>query len=152
VIAATGLQQRLLGLIGSVFSRLPERVLMRLWLRTLRRVIAVPGSESAFWQSYLEELFERRLTKADVLSHFRAAADSFRQYGYSLPAQARWPGPVLIVGGAKDPVSTDAHRRQLKEFYPQARVLVIPGAGHTVGMDRPQEFAAAVRAFFEGQD
>jgi pimeloyl-ACP methyl ester carboxylesterase len=149
VIAATGPQQKLLGIIDTVFTRIPERLLMRLWLRTLQRVIVVPGSEFAFWQSYLKDLFERRLTKADVLSHFRTAADSFKTYGYTLPAQARWPGPVLIVGGARDPVSTDAHRQQLRQFYPQARVHVIPDAGHTLGLDRPEQYAAAVLEFFK---
>lgn len=150
--ALTEGQQKLLKMIADLFSRLPERLLKGLWLRTLRPLISVPPAETAFWQTYLADLFEHRLTKADVLSHFRVATDAFKKYGYTLRAPERWPGPTLTIGGAKDPASTQSDRQQIAEFYPQAQMYVIPNAGHTVGMDKPEEYATAVREFFESAD
>jgi len=58
--------------------------------------------------------------------------------------------PVLVVHGASD-LQPEADSRAFAAFFPKRRFVVIPGAGHFVFDDRPEEFAAAVRAFLDPQ-
>jgi pimeloyl-ACP methyl ester carboxylesterase len=52
---------------------------------------------------------------------------------------------ICLVGGLSDPAFPAATRR-LTAMLPQATVIAIPGAGHALHFNRPQEFAAAVRS------
>jgi len=148
-LAASKLQLRLFPVLVGILACFPERLLKRLWLEALWPLLSVPESEKVFWRSYLADVFEHRITKEAVLSHFRTAADALEKYGYDGQEQARWPGPILIIGGDKDPTSTQEDRRQMAMYYPQAQVYVISEAGHTVGMQKPEEYAAVVREFFD---
>ena len=57
--------------------------------------------------------------------------------------------PVLLVHGAESRVQTRETMEQFRDALPNARLVSIPGAGHTVQGDRPKEFAAAVRGFLK---
>ena len=48
-----------------------------------------------------------------------------------------------------DVASTDEDRRGMLQIYPQARVHLITGGGHTAAMSEPEEYAAAVVAFLD---
>jgi len=128
---------------------LPGRIVKTLYKKTISRILAVPSAERDFWNGYLDEIFATRLTKADLLSHFRTGRDTLNKYAFDRPGTTRWDGDVLIIGGALDPASTETDRNKLADFYPHARVCVIPGTGHTVGIQKPDEYAAIVRAFFD---
>ncbi|MCA1791247.1 MAG: 2-succinyl-6-hydroxy-2,4-cyclohexadiene-1-carboxylate synthase [Thioalkalivibrio sp.] len=52
--------------------------------------------------------------------------------------------PVLILAGAADPKFVDIARR-MAAAIPDAEVEIVPGAGHTVHLDRPDSWSAAVR-------
>ena len=60
----------------------------------------------------------------------------------------RFPAPVLVLNGARDPVFRLAERRFVRAC-PHARLCVIPGASHLCNLDRPAAFEAAVRTFVE---
>jgi 2-succinyl-6-hydroxy-2,4-cyclohexadiene-1-carboxylate synthase len=57
---------------------------------------------------------------------------------------AEVPAPTLVMAGAEDEKFTDVARRMALEL-PDATLEVVPGAGHTVHLDRPDAWAAAVR-------
>jgi dipeptidyl aminopeptidase/acylaminoacyl peptidase len=54
---------------------------------------------------------------------------------------AKYKRPVLIVHGDKDPIVPVDYSRQAIKFYKDARLHVIPGAGHGF---RPKEFEEAM--------
>jgi pimeloyl-ACP methyl ester carboxylesterase len=61
---------------------------------------------------------------------------------------ATYPGPVLLVNGADDPLfrrSEDAFLAACRD----GRLRVIEGAGHLVNSDQPAAFNAAIREFAE---
>lgn len=59
------------------------------------------------------------------------------------------PGPTLLVRGAESDVLTaDVAERAAREMQ-RARLVVVPGAGHSVPGDNPDDFTAAVAAFLE---
>lgn len=57
--------------------------------------------------------------------------------------------PVLIVCGEKDGANKAA-ALQMNEQIPNAKLLMIPGSGHEVNRDAPDELGKALQGFFEG--
>jgi pimeloyl-ACP methyl ester carboxylesterase len=56
-------------------------------------------------------------------------------------AVERVQAPLLLVRGATSPVVDDEDVAEVKRRNPQARVVVVEGAGHSVKGDKPQELA-----------
>jgi 2-succinyl-6-hydroxy-2,4-cyclohexadiene-1-carboxylate synthase len=54
--------------------------------------------------------------------------------------------PVLLITGELDTKFT-AIARQMAQALPRAQLRIIPGAGHTVHLEQPQEFASLVSDF-----
>ena len=133
--------------ILALLPLLPENTIKTIYKKSLVRILSIPDHQRAFWKDYLDEIFDLYLCKADVLSHFRTGADTLDKYAFGI--QQPWPGDVLVIGGENDPVSSDADRRGMIDHYPNARMNVIPSAGHTPVMEKPDEYLAAVRAFFD---
>jgi pimeloyl-ACP methyl ester carboxylesterase len=61
-----------------------------------------------------------------------------------LPAMAV---PALVIVGSQDGLTPPALSETMAAALPDAGLLVIDGAGHLTALERPDEFAAAVRAF-----
>ena len=57
--------------------------------------------------------------------------------------------PVLTVHGLRDNIPLDASREWVQSF-PDARLLVIEGAGHYPHFEQPEKFIAALARFFDG--
>jgi pimeloyl-ACP methyl ester carboxylesterase len=126
---------------------LPEGVVMDIFGQALSRVVSGQESERAFWEAYLKELFTQRLTKADVLSHFRTTRDAQRNFVYEHGRESSWSGEVLVIWGEGDHLRTERGRRGMLDIYPQAQIHVIPGGGHTVALSEPEKYAATVEGF-----
>lgn len=58
--------------------------------------------------------------------------------------------PALVVVGDQDALSPVEQAQQLVDALPQARLVVLPEAGHLTAVEDPEAFAAAVVAFLEG--
>ncbi len=57
--------------------------------------------------------------------------------------------PTLLVRGGESDVLTPEVAQRTATEMPRARLAVVPGAGHSVPGDNPDEFTTAVRAFLE---
>jgi pimeloyl-ACP methyl ester carboxylesterase len=146
-LEAPGWKTWILGAYNGIIPRLSEKMAVRLYRNMIQSVMGIPESQKPFWREYLEELFSTRLTKADVISHFRTGDDAIRKYGYGQPGVIPWPGEVLVLAGENDPVCRDGDRKAMAAFYPRAKVQWIPKAGHMPALSRPEEFRAAVEGF-----
>jgi pimeloyl-ACP methyl ester carboxylesterase len=62
----------------------------------------------------------------------------------------RIQAPTLVVWGERDTVLPPAVGQRIVERIPDARLVVIPGAGHNVMWDQPEAFNRAVIAFLVG--
>jgi len=68
-------------------------------------------------------------------------------------ALARIPCPALVVrGAASDVLGPDTAERMAEEALPNARLVVVPRAGHSVMTDNPEGFCEAVASFALGED
>jgi pimeloyl-ACP methyl ester carboxylesterase len=59
----------------------------------------------------------------------------------------RIAAPTLVLWGAADAIVPAAYADQFAEAIRDARRVVVPGGGHLVAWDRPDETVAAVREF-----
>jgi len=59
----------------------------------------------------------------------------------------RIPCPTLLVRGAESDILSPEVAKKMVERLPDGRLIEIPGAGHTVPADRPDDFVGHVRAF-----
>jgi pimeloyl-ACP methyl ester carboxylesterase len=136
-------------LLLAIATLLPERTVMSIFRRGVSSVVTAQESERAFWEAYLDELFRRHLTKADILSHFRTSRDAHTKYVYPSGEKSSWSGDVLVIWGENDHLRTERGRRGMLDIYPQAQIRVLSGGGHTVAISEPVKYAAAVKGFLD---
>ena len=103
-------------------------------------------------QAALPEATRAALRAQRLRNRPRGLANSLRGAG---PAAAPPPrverlracdAPALLVAGARDAKYVGIGR-SLEAVLPRARLVVVPEAGHTVHLEQPAAFAAAVAAF-----
>lgn len=63
------------------------------------------------------------------------------------PALGEIPAPALVLHGDRDGLVPLAHARELAAGLPVARLVVLPGAGHHLLLERRVEALRAIRAF-----
>jgi len=76
------------------------------------------------------------------------AAEMDRIIGFP-PVSGRFKGPTLFLSGADSDYVQPEHRPRIRELFPNARFAKIPGAGHWLHAEKPKEFEASVRVFFD---
>jgi pimeloyl-ACP methyl ester carboxylesterase len=64
-----------------------------------------------------------------------------------LPALSTLAVPTLVVVGENDKADFQAIAQHLAEEIPDADLAVVPGAGHLVGLDQPEELNALLLEF-----
>ncbi len=67
------------------------------------------------------------------------------------PDLAAIAAPTLVVVGAEDALTPPDRSEALVAAIPDARLVVIPDAGHLTALERPAAFAAAVAGFLEAR-
>jgi pimeloyl-ACP methyl ester carboxylesterase len=96
------------------------------------------------------------------------AVDQVRRYGAEVPQSTSLPSgidlldhdardalaatktPALVLVGSLDRLTSPAAARRIAEFLPQARLEILPGAGHQLMQERPDEVAALLDEFAAG--
>jgi len=84
--------------------------------------------------------YDRALREAVRRGHWRDPVDVW-------PLWRALQCPTLLVRGAESDVLDAGTAKRMLETQPRARMVEVPGAGHTVPGDRPAEFLAALREF-----
>lgn len=83
---------------------------------------------------------------------FRRLAKTFR-YALEDHIEEKLPNmrvPSLVVRGSKDPIVPQRWAEEATRLLPEGRLVVIPGAPHTLVYDAPLELARVVRPFLGG--
>ena len=92
--------------------------------------------------------------RAEAMLHARAAAARLAwQFPYDRKLRGRLHRaqvPALVVWGERDRLVTPQHGSAYVEGLPNARLALVPDAGHLPYAERPSEFAGAVGAFLAG--
>jgi pimeloyl-ACP methyl ester carboxylesterase len=78
---------------------------------------------------------------------------------HAMPALAGFPpvppgtaynGKALFIGGGHSDSLRPEHEPEIRRLFPNARIARIPGAGHWLHAERPQEFLDLVAPFLAG--
>jgi esterase len=70
----------------------------------------------------------------------------------ALPATGEFRKPALFIRGGQSSYVRDDDRELILKMFPEARIHTIPGAGHWVHADAPEEFCRVVLEFLTGDD
>ena len=60
-----------------------------------------------------------------------------------------YPGPVLVIYGALDPLVTRAMAEETAAFFPKGRLLVLEGVGHSLNLEDPKRLSGILEAFLK---
>jgi haloalkane dehalogenase len=107
------------------------------------------GASKGMTAADLDEYFQALATEDGRL----AALDMYRSGEFSelAPYEGKLAAlgvPTLILWGEDDPFAPIAGAQRLLREIPHARLEVVPGTGHFVADDAPEEFAGALAGFF----
>ena len=62
---------------------------------------------------------------------------------------AAFPGPALVLMGEEDRLCPLDRHRLMAELMPQARLEIVPGAGHLPPLEQPEATSAALRRWLD---
>lgn len=109
--------------------------------------IAPPDNEAEFYRAYLKELYEQRLTKADIITIYEAIID-YMGRTFSADDLTEWDGEMLIFNSDNDATFGEDNQQALYTLYPDAQVYTFEGAGHSPGSTQREVFFRRTRDFF----
>ncbi|MFJ3903568.1 alpha/beta fold hydrolase [Streptomyces sp. NPDC090025] len=111
-----------------------------------RRAIIDTTTGGRHDDTWLATLVERSLSRSSATA-FRAYLDSWSRADFHERVRDN-PAPVLLVVGAHDPaLGAEAMESTWLRWYPNARLAVLPDAGHYAPEEAPKALADAIEAF-----
>jgi pimeloyl-ACP methyl ester carboxylesterase len=131
---------------NAVLSSLPWPVLRSLLARSILKLLSAPPDELPFWRAYTSELFETRLSKADVMANLDIQLEYHRRFRFAPGDLANWPGKIFVIESDNDIFNAD-RRKALRDTYPQAPVHTFHGAGHAPAFSRASEYLEVLGRF-----
>lgn len=117
-------------------GRTAARVILR-WLRDAPR--ESPSQGPLMIQDYRDAGFQRAF---DVFRHM--LTDHIEE---KLP---RIQAPALVVRGSRDPIVPQRWAEEVASLLPHGRLVVIPGAAHTINYSAPLELSRVTLPFLSG--
>ena len=105
-----------------------------------------------FWmgQGSFDRMPERvQAATADSVKDIQGWKDALFDEATPLNAFAALEVPVLLMIGAKSPLSSRAVAQRLARVLPQVEVVEFPGLGHMGPVTHPETVNAAIRSFLE---
>jgi 2-hydroxy-6-oxonona-2,4-dienedioate hydrolase len=82
----------------------------------------------------------------------RRALRTFLQDLLRDPIEEKLPhvqAPTLVVRGSRDPIVPQRWAEEATRLLPCGRLVVIPGAAHTINYSAPREFVRVIRVFLD---
>lgn len=130
---------------------------------TLASRVETSGTADAVVESMLPKLFSpaTRERRPQIMTavHDQMVATSSRAIAGALRGMAERPDrtadlgrltlPTLVVVGADDVITTPDEARTLAESLPNARLEVIPNAGHLAPLENPEDANRAILSFLD---
>ncbi|MFI8519893.1 alpha/beta fold hydrolase [Streptomyces sp. NPDC085481] len=111
-----------------------------------RRAIIDNTTGGRYGDDWLAGLVDRSVRRSSATA-FRAYLDSWSRSDFHERVRDN-PAPVLLVVGAHDPaLGAEAMEATWLRWYPNARLEVLPDAGHYAPEETPKALADAIEAF-----
>lgn len=82
--------------------------------------------------------------------NLKALNDNFKTYLALFPSvQSTFDGPTYFIGGGNSQFLRPTDHETLKQIFPSATFDYIPGAGHWLHSEKPNEFLKLVTQFLD---
>lgn len=128
------------GTIGSLIPYLPEWLVMKVLQGSFQNSIYPASGNDELTLAFLNEIIQGRMRKAQVAARYRCVVEKFE-----LPVNTRTP--ILIIEASNDPLVEPALRQQLRETYPDAKVVTVSN-GHFSYLATPDFYNQQLKEFF----
>lgn len=110
--------------------------------------VTTPLNFSEEWiekNSILFPILEKKYAQLDFVSFIRLM-DSF--YAFDITELlSEIQAPTLVVVGEKDILKTRSYSEKIAELIPNSEFFVVPGSGHALCLEKPEEFTSLVLGF-----
>ena len=130
----------------AVMRWLPMDMLHRIVRLATRTSLKAAPEHIPFRTAYGDEMIAR-LTKADLISRYRVAADFDATSQLTPHDLDRWPGRILILEGDDDPIAEAPARQSLRTAHPRAEIHTFHGTGHIASIAKVDDYLAVIKAF-----
>jgi pimeloyl-ACP methyl ester carboxylesterase len=114
-----------------------------------RLLAASDDARTAVDRAAIEGLLRRSITGQSVET-VQAALAALGDRPDMTEAMRTLAIPTLLVGGAEDAITPPECLEAAEEAMPNARLLIVPAAGHLPPLEQPEIFNAAVLEFLRG--
>jgi len=81
--------------------------------------------------------------------HLDAIYRNYEEMGKGLGTGRRFEKPTLFIKGGNSNYIQEGDGALIREIFPQSKIVPVPGAGHWVQIEAPQEFSKIVLDFLE---
>ena len=134
---------RVVGAWGKAALEAPERLYR----------VALPHNFSPRFVAANPEVIEQgeerlRACPPEFFPAFARLVDAFRRLDVTAGLE-RIACPTLVVVGEDDALKPPRHSRLIAERIPDSELLLVPGAGHAVILEKPHEVNTALLGFIE---
>lgn len=140
-----------------------QRELLRAWREIYARVDLVTFYRQAATWMFSDAFFERPRNVENVLRYVAASPHPQEPAAFArqidaalshdtLPRLAELRCPTLVISGERDTLAPFHLGRELAEAIPGARFELLPGAAHSLNLERQLEFNGLLRAFLHEVD
>lgn len=138
-LKATRKEKFKLILRSMLINTLPERIVLKIYKKNLLKVIEYPEYEKAFWQNYLNDLFDNNLNKKSALSHFKTSIDALNNYAFDKRVN-KFNGKILAIRGELDRLISELDICEIQNYYNDVKIETIKNSGHTCAFQNPVDF------------
>jgi len=125
-------------------GRVGQRILAEAMIPNLLASAATANGQSD--RAATEQLLHEIITSQPVAT-IQAALAALGERPDMTAAMRQCDLPVLLVCGAEDAITPPAVMEEMEASLPQARLLVVPEAGHLIPLEAPETFCEALLAF-----
>jgi pimeloyl-ACP methyl ester carboxylesterase len=129
------------GTIGGLIPYLPEWLVMNVLQGSFTSSIYPTSGNDELTLAFLNEIVAGRVSKAQVDGRYRCVVERFE-------APTGTDVPILIIEAINDPLVEQVLREQLRQTYPDARVVTVDN-GHFPYLATPEFYTEQLRAFFQ---
>lgn len=127
------------GTIGSLIPYLPEWLVMNVLRESFAGSVFQASGDDELTLAFLNEISYGRASKAQVAGRYACVVEKF-------DPPIKTDVPLLIIEANNDPLVEEALRDQLKETYPQAKVVTVEN-GHFPYVSDPDTYTSVIREF-----
>lgn len=131
------------------------------YIRAMRAATLAEATRRADVDAMLARQIKEPAVRAFLLQNLEGSAGSFRWranlaalnaamediLGFPDFGERVYDGPTLFLAGADSEYVLPQYEADIRHLFSQARIERLPGAGHWVHVDQPQEFLAAAERF-----